>query len=313
MAPQSYLLAHFLFAVSLLSLSTAQNSTNATQPESCNPRGSTPFYEQPVNGTGTWNVSTGDSAIDLYVSITFGESRSNPHNSTDSRIFSPWTYAYLSALENTTTQACVYMFDAVENHRQGGGENGCDGIISQKCQDLLEKTYAFPLNILELVDRSSDGYGCPTSSLDKDEVNEACGEGFWGGISTTGTANLTNTTCNAAPPGIDVPAGFSTRGLFGVGPTQQPWDYDTNVDNFTWYDEYMTRPVPVLVAAASDDGPMGGVTKLVCIAPDDVREGSRVPPESVNNENAAAAMQWGKKAGVATLLAGIVVMSFVLV
>jgi hypothetical protein len=125
------------------------------------------------------------------------------------------------------------------------------------------------------------------------------------------TANLTNTTCNGAPPGIDVPAGFSTRGLFGVGPTQEPWDYDTNVDNFTWYDEYITRPVPVLVAAVSEEASMGGVTKVVCIAPDHVREGSRVPPESVNNENAAAGMEWGRKAGMATLVAGVVVMSFV--
>ena len=126
------------------------------------------------------------------------------------------------------------------------------------------------------------------------------------------TANLTNTTCNGAPPGIDVPAGFSTHGLFGVGPTQEPWDYDTDVDNFTWYDEYITRPVPVLVAAVSEEASMGGVTKVVCIAPDHVREGSRVPPESVNNENAAAGMKWGRTAEMATLVAGVVVMSLVI-
>ena len=54
------------------------------------------------------------------------------------------------------------------------------------------------------------------------------------------------------------------------------------------------------------------MTKVVCIAPDHVREGSRVPPESVNNENAAANMEWSKKAGIATLVAGVVVMSFVI-
>jgi hypothetical protein len=56
---------------------------------------------------------------------------------------------------------------------------------------------------------------------------------------------------------------------------------------------------------------MGGVTKVVCIAPDHVREGSRVPPESVNNENAAADVEWGRKAGMATFVAGLV-MSFVI-
>ncbi|CAN9245848.1 unnamed protein product [Alternaria alternata] len=311
MAPQSSRLGNVLLAASLISTSATQNTTNTTEPVNCNLGGRTPSYEQPVNGTGTWNVSLGD-AIDLYVSLTFGESRNNPRNSTDNRVFDPWTYTYISAPENTTTQACVYMFDALDNHRQGGGQNGCDGVISQKCQDLLEKEYTFPVNILQLIDSSTNGYQCPGLSLDKDEVDEACGEGFWGGISTTRTANLTNTTCNAAPPGIDVPAGFSTRGLFGVGPTQEPWDYDTNVENFTWYDEYITRPVPVLVAAVSEEASMGGVTKVVCIAPDHVREGSRVPPESVNNENSAAGMEWGRKAGMATLVAGVVVMSFVI-
>ncbi|OWY45761.1 hypothetical protein AA0118_g9252 [Alternaria tenuissima] len=310
MSPQSSRLGNVLLAASLISTSAAQNTTNTTGPAECNPSGRTPSYEQPVNGTGTWNVSVGN-AIDLYVSLTFGESRNNPRNSTDNRVFDPWTYAYISAPENTTTQACLFMFDALDNHRQGDGQNGCDGVISQKCQDLLEKKYQFPVNILDLIDSSSKGFRCPSLTLDKDEVDEACGEGFFGGISTTLTANLTNTTCNAAPPGIDVPAGFSTRGLFGTGPTEAPWEYDTDVDNFTWYDEYITRPVPVLVAAASDDAP-GGVTKVVCIAPDHVREGSRVPPESVNNENAAAGMEWGRKAGMATLVAGVVVMSFVI-
>jgi hypothetical protein len=77
------------------------------------------------------------------------------------------------------------MFDALDNHRQGGGQNGCDGVMSQKCQDLLEKEYTFPVNILQLIDSSKNGYQCPGLSLDKDEVDEACGEGFWGGISTS--------------------------------------------------------------------------------------------------------------------------------
>jgi hypothetical protein len=172
MAPRSSRLGNVLLAASLISTSAAQNTTNTTEPVNCNPGGRTPSYEQPVNGTGTWNVSLGD-AIDLYVSLTFGESRNNPRNSTDNRVFDPWTYAYISAPENTTTQACVYMFDAL------------DGVISQKCQDLLEKEYAFPVNILQLIDSSKNGYQCPGLSLDKDEVDEACGEGFWGGISTS--------------------------------------------------------------------------------------------------------------------------------
>ena len=181
MVPESCRLGHLFFVAFLISTSIAQNATVVTEPVDCNPNGRTPSHEQPVNGTGTWNVSTVDNSIDLYISLTFGESRNNPRNSTDRRVFDPWTYAYISAPEITTTQACVYMFDALDNHRQGGGQNGCDGVIPQKCQDLLEKHYTLPDNIL----RFPNNIRCPDLFADREEVNDACGEGFWGGISTS--------------------------------------------------------------------------------------------------------------------------------
>jgi hypothetical protein len=126
------------------------------------------------------------------------------------------------------------------------------------------------------------------------------------------TIDLANTTysCNDNPKGIDLnPNGYTTRELFGWG-TQV---YDTDPQNFTWYDEFVTRPVP-MVLSTNIDGT--SEAKVVCIAMDEVKKGSRVPPESVNNgednESAAVGLEWKSRAGMATLMAGVAAMYFVL-
>ena len=83
------------------------------------------------------------------------------------------------------------------------------------------------------------------------------------------------------------------------------------------YDEYITRPHPVVVASVANGK---AKTSVVCIAPDNVLEGSRVPAESVNqpsgdgddDESAAAGLAWGRDTGLAVLVAGVAGMSFVL-
>jgi hypothetical protein len=126
------------------------------------------------------------------------------------------------------------------------------------------------------------------------------------------TMDLANTiySCNDNPKGIDLnPNGYATRELFGWG-TQV---YDTDPQNYTWYDEFVTRPVP-MVLSTNIDGKVE--TKVVCISMDEVNKGSRVPPESVNNgddnESAAVGMEWKSRAGMATLMARVAAMSFVL-
>jgi hypothetical protein len=124
-------------------------------------------------------------------------------------------------------------------------------------------------------------------------------------------------TCATPVTGLDLPENYNTRALFG-------WsfdEYDTDAQNFTWYDQYVTRPMPMVVATVKDGK---AETRVRCISPDDVLEGSRVPAESVNGggngggngagdaEGKAAGMEGGRKVGAALLMAGVVGMSFVL-
>jgi hypothetical protein len=120
-------------------------------------------------------------------------------------------------------------------------------------------------------------------------------------------------TCDATPTGITLPDNYNTVQLFGMGAAG---GYETQLDNFTMYDEYVTRPVPIIVSSVANGKAQ---TKVLCIAPDDVREGSRVPADSVNagnadddDKSAAPGMGWGRKAGMAALMAGVAAMSFVL-
>jgi hypothetical protein len=119
-------------------------------------------------------------------------------------------------------------------------------------------------------------------------------------------------TCDATPTGITLPDNYNTVVLFGMGAAG---GYETQLDNFTMYDEYVTRPVPLIVSSVADGKAQ---TKVLCIAPDDVREGSRVPADSVNagnaddDKSAAPGIEWGRKAGMAVLMAGVAAMSFVL-
>ncbi|KAG9189895.1 hypothetical protein G6011_06763 [Alternaria panax] len=304
MAPRSSLLKNLLFTASLLTTcATAQNTTNATSSDSCSESADT-VNVYPINATGTANFS------DLRISLTFGDRR----NETDN--FDPWTYAYLSAPKASTEQVCVYMFEGIDGARQGHGENGCGGVIPQECVDLLERHVTLPDNLLELMS-GTGSYGCPPGvGLYRDDLDEACGTGTLSTsvLSTGSTLNATNMTCATSVPGLDPPEGYNTQPLFGWSLSE----YDTDARSFTWYDQYVTRPVPMVVASVKDGKAQ---SKVMCISPDDVLEGSRVPADTVNAggngaddaESAAAGVRWGRKAGMASLMAGVTAVSFVLV
>jgi hypothetical protein len=187
MAPRSSHLKSLLFAASLLTTSTtAQNITNTTTPDICD-ESAEQAAEYPINATGTANVA------DLRVSLTFGDRRNESGNLVS------WTYAFLSAPENSTEQVCVYMFEGMENNRQGDGENGCGGVLPQACVDLIEQELTLPDNLLDLTDAPGN-YQCPPGiGLYRDEWDEACGsEALSGNVLSTGTSSLPPLDANHA-------------------------------------------------------------------------------------------------------------------
>jgi hypothetical protein len=166
MTPRSSHLSGLLLAASLLSTSsTAQNTTNSTDYDRCDP--DRPYNLDTINGTGTANVS------DLYLHVAFRERRNPNDTGAQSLPFDPHTTLYLSAPEDSQKQACVYMFESLNGNRQGGGDNGCEGVLTKSCTDLIEGKYIFS----EPQQQVPGGYACPTDmNKFRLEINKACGE-----------------------------------------------------------------------------------------------------------------------------------------
>ncbi|KAI4649965.1 uncharacterized protein J4E78_008246 [Alternaria triticimaculans] len=316
MASRSSRLSSALIAASLLITSSLAQNSSEIHPssDSCpdlNRLGD--HYNYPVNGSGTANVS------DLRISVTFGEFRDPDRWS---RTFDAQSMVYLSAPPNSLDQTCVWFFHGVDNVRQGDDESGCDGVLPQECLDYLESELTLPDDALEQMTNGTSGrasFVCPPPHLNETEMKEICGSGFSSSMGMIGgTLNTTNMTCTVPPTGVQLPEGYHTAPLVGYGPAGVGnSSYDHELDNFTMYDEYITRPHPVVVASVANEK---AKTSVVCIAPDNVLEGSRVPAESVNqpsgdgndDESAAVGIAWGRNMDLAVLVAGVAGMSFVL-
>jgi hypothetical protein len=113
-----------------------------------------------------------------------------------------------------------------------------------------------------------------------------------------------NQTCNiTSPPGIDrhttVSSAFGWDGAF---------QDDRDDDDFTEYDLNVRRPVPIVIAADFNNSASGNFsieTKVVCVAPDTVLEGSRVPEEEKPWESSADWLSEGWTRGIALTVAAV--------
>ncbi|RMZ69360.1 integral component of membrane [Pyrenophora seminiperda CCB06] len=325
MAPLSYSLKR-LFTLSLLGTSTlAQNATNTTDPSCSRYSGN----ELPVNSSGTINTS------DVYVSVTFGEISVSAGGKV-----SPWIYTYISTPENSTKQICATTFGSALNKKQGDSANGCGGVLSPSCIDALKNQLKLPTNNVNGI---QSAFKCPNFSSADSAIKSACSQTS---ITTSSTVistskpnsptylppttsllskspnppipatslNTTNTTCASTSPPQDInwnlPSGYRTRQLYGVGPDQ----YDAGgADNFHQYDNYVTSPVPIVIA--SFDGSETD-TQVVCVAPRNVVQGSRVPDEKDdgggNDKNAGASVDWRGTIVTTVVMAGVAATSLLL-
>jgi hypothetical protein len=162
-----------LFAISFLAPSTiAQNVTNST--DSCSSPNEAPT---PINGTASAKLSD-----DLYVSLTFGDLRFREPALRNT--FQPWTHGYISAPNDTTAQACVYMFTATEAE-EGADNNGCSGVLSQSCISYLQQEMQIPTG-------SGKGVQCPSApSVTSQGFKDACN------TSAKGFSNSAIYTCTS--------------------------------------------------------------------------------------------------------------------
>jgi hypothetical protein len=148
----------------LLSLPfSVQKTTNTTDPSICPHMLGTLSSNAPVNATGSQSVQWSQQAQDWYLTTTLNDTRS------------PFLVAqmhdiqgYISAPSNTEAHACVYMLGGI--NATGGGENGCEGVLSHGCVDWLTNTVSY---------MPEDIGGLPQCALTprREDVREACGAG----------------------------------------------------------------------------------------------------------------------------------------
>ena len=94
--------------------------------------------------------------------------------------------------------------------------------------------------------------------------------------------DLSDQTCNSSsPPGVSVPEQYHTYSIGGAGSVS--YNSDRDLDSFVWYDLSVQRPIPFVITIPIDA--RNSETQVVCVAPDNVAEGSRKPEQDEPWEN----------------------------
>lgn len=108
---------------------------------------------------------------------------------------------------------------------------------------------------------------------------------------------LSNSTCDVTSPlpGISIPDGFRMAPLMGRPvykiANETTKTFQEGMNDFTFYDAIMKEPVPIIVTIHTKrDSSDVSVARMVCLTPNVVMKGSRVPEglKSPNDESQEA-------------------------
>ena len=274
----------------LLARTFAQANTNATDPNS-DPCRVDFDPDAPVNATGSlnihWNALMMDpTQNDWTFTLTYNETRDS--NGTVHR----WE-SYISVPDASEANLCTFMLAGLNRTSSSTQRNGCDGVIDDACTSVLreiinvggESQCSWPTPAMEFTDRLRQA--CGAEILDTSmrtyrqyiqrprPINPKI-------IMTMRTvpvkfANSTeDTRCShASPPGSTSPENYRTFSTAELAWDRVNVNSDRNTSDFTWYDTYVRQTVPIVVAAEF----LGGIaeTQVLCVAPKEFAEGSRVP------------------------------------
>jgi hypothetical protein len=123
------------------------------------------------------------------------------------------------------------------------------------------------------------------------------------GILTTHPAeayDFSNKTCTIDhPPGSTSQDNYRTWPILGRSTGEFAGHVDKNGSDFTWYDIYVKQTVPFVVTASFSGG--SSETQVLCVAPKDIVEGSRVPVQR------SAAVRIGGSSGWVVMAAAVAV------
>jgi hypothetical protein len=286
---------------------------NSTAYEQC--QGTFEDYktDRPVNSTGRvafrFDPILGLSAEDYYISLTLEDTRQKRDQySTHDREVIHSIQTWLSVPENAKGNLCLYHFRAQNASASGTGMDGCEGVLSQKCHDALLNATVDLSSVTEQ-DRS-----CPRFDV-TDSLKEECGSIFTTEyvqepevlsnckspkhhnlecvLSTQTRAyfalavkmlNISSEDCTVSrPASMSMPGDMRTYSMLRRNATG---DFSDKLDTFDWYDRSVLQTHPFLAVvsdlwdARADYSGLGDDyldKRVVCVAPSNVAEGSRVP------------------------------------
>jgi hypothetical protein len=163
----------FCGSLMLLSLPTstvAQEEKNTTDSRFCRYIGSELSSNAPVNSTGFQSFQWSQQEQDWYLTTTINDTRS-PFLLTQMHDIQ----GYISAPVNTEASACVYMFRGI--NATGGGDDGCEGVLSRDCVNWLKRTVSYELDKVGGVSRCA-------RTPPMEDVRKACGDRVFMSYST---------------------------------------------------------------------------------------------------------------------------------
>ncbi|KAF5847957.1 hypothetical protein GGP41_009177 [Bipolaris sorokiniana] len=226
----------------------------------------------PINSTGTARLAHGPAREPWYVSLTITDRR-KPGVIYGDSITWQQLEGFLSVPNSLTgsrkdnqTEYCMFMLPPRgPSSQEEAGD--CTAVLSDECmRSLIHNTPSM-----------WDGR-CHKPS----DVEEACGT--YVPLVSGSPSNFSSTDCTLTGlPHIDLPEDYRTYGdlpvtVYGGG---------NDRENFDWYDKNVRQVVPMLFTIKSSDGTVEN--KAVCLAPDNVLEGSRIPESTAARSSSAHA------------------------
>lgn len=233
---------------------------------------------QPFNSTGTVRLAPGPAQKDSwYLSLTITDRRDPQYIYGDSATwqeregFLSVPESLAGSREGNQTEYCMYMLpsrDATSQEQPGN----CTGLLSDECMTALQhNTPSFSDGKCQKPNNLEDACGT-MSPLGMSKLFPYFLEDTLANNAPDTPSNFSSSNCTLARlPHVDLPEEYRTYGYLPVSMARGGDDRG----NFDLYDKHVREAVPLVLSIKALDGIVEH--KVVCLAPDNVVDGSRDP------------------------------------
>ncbi|OAA77276.1 hypothetical protein LEL_04099 [Akanthomyces lecanii RCEF 1005] len=248
------------------------------------------------NSTGESSFKLPGQSDDWYLALTFRDEREQNalYGTSQTRqtlgVIVSVPESFPNSAAGKETSLCVYRLE--QQSATANEQASCSGILSDEC-----------IKALNSVPAASDG-SCPVP-----DISGACGDAkVVGSTSTPLVFNNTLCSTNATIPDSDaIPDGYQNYVTFASGQLNKSDDSRTS---YTVYNEHILRPAPILITAkfggqANSTTTGSTQSKLLCLAPSKVIQGSRTAVVNSSGATAGALLGAAKPVLLVSLVSSI--------